>query len=466
MFIWPTNRRAVSLQNGQFGGYLLRRASPAGGTRGADVAGVGVLSHQPHGLQPTSSDHDGRARQLTRCVVFPEYARRRRPPELRDDGQRLVQPRGALRPRGEGHPEHLEFRGHPAGAQSTRLAAALRRFWWIRGHTVEARTWYTTLVERARRDQGRCGDALGTLARALTSAALFAYLQGASAALGLQASEAVALCRRLDERDTLAEALHLLGHYYLEPGTDYEAARAHFDDSAAQYRAVGDIWGVGWSLHCMATSVWQLGDNETARLAYEESLRLFLSVGDENMAAHPIGALGCLAFDGGERGRGRELVEASVARFRAFNDRHYLALQLHRGGYLACAAGDAKAAYRAYHESLTLAVESGFSDQISYALEGFAMLAAAQAQPERALYLAGAAAVVRVTTGRPRKPAERPRLQQALAAARAALGSAEEAVWQRGRRMTPQQAVDAALAALVGPGGPSHVSYRRARGSA
>ncbi len=335
--------------------------------------------------------------------------------------------------------------------RGTRLAAALRRFWWIRGHTDEARTCYTTQVEHARRDQGRCSDALATLARALTGAALFAYLQGASAALGLQASEAVALCRRLDERETLAEALHLLGHYYLDPGTDYEAARAHFEESAAQYRAVGASWGIGWSLHCMATSVWQLGDNETARRAYEEILQLFRLLGDENMAAHPMGALGCLAFDRGERGRGRELVEESVVRFRAFNDRHYLALELHRAGDLACAAGDAEAAYRAYHESLTLAVEAGASDQVAQALEGFAMLAAAQAQPERALHLAGAAASMRDTTGRPRKPAERPRLEQALAAARAALGSVHEAVWQRGRRMTPQQAVDAALTAPVGP---------------
>src|SRR5262249_61713650 len=98
----------------------------------------------------------------------------------------------------------------------------------------------------------------------------------------------------------LAEALHLLGHYYLDPGTDYEAARTLFDESATEYRAVGANWGVGWSLHCMGTSVWfQLGDNETARLAYEESLRLFRSVGDENMAAHPISTLGVLAFERG-----------------------------------------------------------------------------------------------------------------------------------------------------------------------
>jgi non-specific serine/threonine protein kinase len=140
--------------------------------------------------------------------------------------------------------------------RGTRLAAALRRFWWIRGHTDEARTWFTILVEQARRDNRRDGDALATLAVALTGAALFAYLQHASEALGLLAREAVALCQRLDMRNALAEALHLLGHYYLDPGTDCEAARAHFDESAKQYRAVDDNWGVGRPLNCMALSVW------------------------------------------------------------------------------------------------------------------------------------------------------------------------------------------------------------------
>jgi tetratricopeptide (TPR) repeat protein len=264
-------------------------------------------------------------------------------------------------------------------------------------------------------------------------------------------SEAVDVCRRLDEQHLLAEALHVLGHYYLDPGTDYAAARAHFDESAAHYRAVGDNWGVGWSLHCMATSVWfQLRDNETARRAYEESLRLFRSVGDENMAAHPISTLGVLAFERGEHRRGRELVAASVARFRAFNDRHYLALQLNRAGDLACADGDSEAADRAYRESLTLSLESGF--KFISALEGFAMLAAAQEQPERALHLAGAATSMRDSHGLPRKPAERARLDGALTAARAALGPAGEAAWERGRRMSAQEAVDLALAMPVGPG--------------
>jgi hypothetical protein len=200
----------------------------------------------------------------------------------------------------------------------------------------------------------------------------------------------------------------------------------------------------------MATSVWQLGDNDTARRAYEQSLQMFRRLGDDNMGAHPIGGLGCLAFDRGEYRRGRELIEESVARFRAFNDRHYLALELDRAGDMAVAVCDADAADRAYHESLTLSLESGF--RFTSTLEGFAMLAASHAQPERALQLAGAAAAMRDANGSPRKPAERVRLERALTAARAALGPAAEEAWQRGRRMSTQEAVDAALATPVGLG--------------
>jgi predicted ATPase/DNA-binding CsgD family transcriptional regulator/DNA-binding XRE family transcriptional regulator len=336
--------------------------------------------------------------------------------------------------------------------RGTRLATALGRFWWVRGHTGEARAWYVTLVELARRDQSRGGDGPATLARALTGAAMFAYLEGDEAALGALAAEAVALCRRLGDRRTLAEALHLLGHRYLDPGTDYAAARAQFEESASHYRAVGADWGLGWSLHCLASTVWQVGDGEAARRAYEESLRLFRAVGDNNMTAHPIGGLGVLAFDRGERERGRALLEESVTIFRASGDRRYLALELDRSGDLACEAGDSGAARRAYCESLAVAAELGARNQIAYTLEGFAMLAAAQAQPERALRLAGAAAALRDTAGRPRRPAERPRLERALAAARAALGPAAPGAWQRGRRLTTEQAIAAALEAPAGTG--------------
>jgi DNA-binding NarL/FixJ family response regulator len=198
--------------------------------------------------------------------------------------------------------------------------------------------------------------------------------------------------------------------------------------------------------------VWQLGDAAAAGGAYEESVRLLRAVGDDNLAAHPLASLGVLVFERGERARGRALLAESVAIFRATADRRYLAQELHRSGDVACEAGDAVAALRAYRESLAVAAELGARPQVAAALEGFAMLAAAQAQPERALRLAGAAAALRDATGRPRPPAERPRLERALAAARSALGPAADAAWQRGRRLTAEQAVAAALAAPAGPG--------------
>ena len=59
---------------------------------------------------------------------------------------------------------------------------------------------------------------------------------------------------------------------------------------------------------------------------------------------------------------------------------------------------------------------------------------------------------MRDTAGNPGKPAEQARLERALAVARMALGSAAEAAWQRGRQMSTQEAVDAALTARSGLG--------------
>jgi hypothetical protein len=57
------------------------------------------------------------------------------------------------------------------------------------------------------------------------------------------------------------------------------------------------------------------------------------------MAVHTLGNLGYLAFDRGERGRGRKLVGESIACFRTFNDRRYLAW-----GYIAAATWPARTA--------------------------------------------------------------------------------------------------------------------------
>jgi hypothetical protein len=84
-------------------------------------------------------------------------------------------------------------------------------------------------------------------------------------------------------------------------------------------------------------------------------------------------------------------------------------------------------------------------------LEHLAGLAAAQAQPERALRLAGAAAALRDAIGAPLPSAQQNELMGRLAAARGALRDDEAAAWASGQVMLPEEAVDYALAGDAEP---------------
>jgi len=88
----------------------------------------------------------------------------------------------------------------------------------------------------------------------------------------------------------------------------------------------------------------------------------------------------------------------------------------------------------------------GAKKDIAKTLEGFAGLAAAQGQAERALCLAGAAAALCEAIGAPLPPVEQAWLDRRLEPARQALTEkARKAAQEEGRMMTLEQAIEYAL---------------------
>jgi DNA-binding NarL/FixJ family response regulator len=106
-------------------------------------------------------------------------------------------------------------------------------------------------------------------------------------------------------------------------------------------------------------------------------------------------------------------------------------------------------------------MQSGFRLGLPETLEGFARLAAAEDQPERALRLAGAAAALREAMGTPLPPFWAADLERSLEPARQALSAeAWAAAWAAGRAMPLAHAVTEALAielpVAAAPPGPTH----------
>ena len=94
------------------------------------------------------------------------------------------------------------------------IAAALWRFWYIRGSIVEGREWFAMLLERAEPDRSP------TRAAALFAATQLAIIQGASVAARPLAEESLAIRRWLGDTVGVGCATHALAHCMAESATE------------------------------------------------------------------------------------------------------------------------------------------------------------------------------------------------------------------------------------------------------
>jgi hypothetical protein len=112
-------------------------------------------------------------------------------------------------------------------------------------------------------------------------------------------------------------------------------------------------------------------------------------------------------------------------------------------------SGDPLFTRQLLEESLALFGELGDRRGIAQALEEFACLAASEAQPDRALRLAGAAQAIRDVIEVPPEARSARALEAQLARARDALGrAAADAAWREGRGMSVEQAIAHATGTL------------------
>lgn len=119
-------------------------------------------------------------------------------------------------------------------------------------------------------------------------------------------------------------------------------------------------------------------------------------------------------------------------------------------GHLDLDRGDYEAATSHFAESLDIFAELGYQYGISYDLERLADAAVAAGALEHGLRLAGAAALLRETTGIAAAAEFRARHERRLSHARSALREeAAGAAWEEGRSLTLDEAVSYALGATA-----------------
>lgn len=284
-----------------------------------------------------------------------------------------------------------------------RLAFALCRFWYLRGHLSEGRSW----AERALASDAHTSRR--TRAGALTGTAYLAWGQG-----------------------DLPRAAELIA------------------DALVLFRQLGDMPKVAVGLYVAGLVAEDQGDYDRARMLLEEGLALYLATDTPLFAAHVLNELGLVTYrQHGDLDRAEALFAESLEKSRELNNAYAMGNALINLGRVARDRGDYARAAARYDESLSLHLTDGDDTRIAGCLNGLAIVAVLAGYAARAARLFGATAALRDEIGGA-VPRHGGRYERAVAAARAALGDQSfEAAWSSGQVLPLVETVAEAKAVVA-----------------
>ena len=245
--------------------------------------------------------------------------------------------------------DHLQAFGETDLA--LRLVGGVWPFWRDRGHFAEGRR----RLESALRADDRPTAAR---AKALNAAASMAALGGDAATGRLRAEEALALHRTLgDERGT-AESELWLG-WAVANEDDWARAQPLFDESVRLFRELGDQHQTLLATRLLAMTFEERGDRERARALDEENLRRARELRNEQIEATTLDGLASYAIDEGRVEDAVSMATESLRIYRDLGDPHGIAIELRRCAGALALKGRAATAARLLSSAEALHEEIG-----------------------------------------------------------------------------------------------------------
>ena len=214
------------------------------------------------------------------------------------------------------------------------MAAALWRFWQMRGNLAEGRATLADLLARPNAAQPSLARA-----RALSGLGGLAYWQSDMAAAEDAYLEGLALERSLDDPIGLVEALYNLGYARGLTGS-WAEARALYEEAAEIADRLGNQMWILRLREALAFLMFHMGEYETALQLQTENLKSFRASGETFRAAIGTGFMSYLMTKNGQYAEARELQRGALATFRAADDRHWTARILVLAAASAAVAGD------------------------------------------------------------------------------------------------------------------------------
>ncbi len=289
------------------------------------------------------------------------------------------------------------FEASGAGATAMTLAGAMANFWYLRGHVAEGKRRLEQTLHDKRPTAGR--------AKALTGLALMALDGGDPGTMKRCAQEALAIHQQLGDARGAAVSMQQLGHATLDLGDLAEGQRL-FEESIGAFRELGSGYAALLSTHGLALVAHELGDLPRARALLEENLRQARASGLERVEARALSLLGFIASEEGRIEGALALLKAAYRIDRETGEALGIVLDLCRSARALVLQGAAENA------ALLLASAEAFRKEIGLIFRPFA---------------------VKMN-------------DETLAAIRRGIDEAAfDEAWERGRGLTPDDAVELAL---------------------
>lgn len=334
----------------------------------------------------------------------------------------------------------------PAGRDAEtglRLAGALWRFCYLRGHYGQGRGW----LEGALQLDGPAPAA--ARAKALTGAGVLALLRCDYGHAEERLREGLALYRELGDRAGEAAALQMLGSVARERG-QYVRAEAYHEESLALWRGLDNEYEAARSLNYLGFAAWLQEKYERVGELCGPSLAAFRELGDAEGETWALINLGSAALYGGKPDKARTLLEEALTAARRVGYREGVAWSLNQLGVAAHRRGDTPGAEKLLRESLKVHRELGDQWRIASVIE--ALATTSRNLPERSARLFGAAEALRERLSAPIPPVERPDRDDGLSAA---LGDGRfESAFAEGRTMGLEEATALAMQTTPRSAGP------------
>ena len=242
----------------------------------------------------------------------------------------------------------LDWAGANAGDLQVLLAEAVAPFWLFRGQASEGRFWL---------DMALAGPCRTTVSG--------------------------------------AQALLWEGHIAMRRQGDMATARRLYEESLEVARQLGDNALASQALLRMAWVTSAEIDYATARQLLTEASRIAANTRDPGLMLHIKVDIGILDYFEGRYAEARAQISEALAFHRMQGSTSDIAIDLEWLGQIASAEGELAAAHALLEESVMLRWEDRDRIGLSFGLDAYAILSAAEARPQRALRLAGCARALR-----------------------------------------------------------------------